>query len=39
VQILGGRGRRPLTILGVIKPECFSYLTVKTAWSYLHSSG
>jgi len=32
-QILGGRGRRPLTILGVIKLRCFCYLTIKTAWS------
>jgi len=30
-QILGERGRRPLIIVGVRKPECFCYLTVKTA--------
>ena len=33
------KGMSPPTIVDVTKLECFSYLTVKTAWSYLYSSG
>jgi len=33
------KGTLPPTIIGIRKQECFCYLTVKTTWSYLHSSG
>jgi len=33
------KGMSPPTIVGIRKLECFCYLTVKSAWSYLHSSG
>ena len=33
------KGTSPSTIVGIRKLERFCYLTVKTAWPYLHSSG
>jgi len=36
--ILDGRRCRPHTNVGVRKIKCFRYLTIKIAWSYLHSS-
>jgi len=33
------KGTSPRIIVGVRKLACFCYLTGKTAWSYLHSSG
>jgi len=38
-QILGRSRRRSPPIVGIRKLECFCYLTVKIAWSYLHSCG
>jgi len=32
------KGTSPPTIVGIRKLECFCYLTVKTSWSYVHSS-
>jgi len=38
VQNFRWKETSPPTIVGVKELECFCYLTVKTAWSYLHSS-
>jgi len=38
LQILDGRRRRPQPML-VSENYCFCYLTLKTVWCYLHSSG